>query len=96
MQCFQMKLVYFTAAVNYVYNIGPRGQCYKFLTIVGYCLYYKHNTIVNYDSSVVNKLGALFTDDARVVIYNRHIIQATVAVTNQTNQSVKFPEVYIE
>jgi hypothetical protein len=35
-------------------------------------LYYKHVTIVNYDSSIVNKLGASLTDDARVLIYNRH------------------------
>jgi len=42
-------------------------------------LYYQHTTIVNYTSSVINKLKALLTDDARVVIYNRHvfIVQAT-------------------
>jgi hypothetical protein len=36
-------------------------------------------TIVNEDSRVVNKLEASLTDDARVVIYNRHmfIVQAT-------------------
>jgi hypothetical protein len=35
--------------------------------------------IVNYASSVINKLEALLTDDARVVIYDRHvfIVQAT-------------------
>ncbi len=34
--------------------------------------------IVNYDSSVVNKFGASLTDDARVIIYDRHmfIVQA--------------------
>jgi len=42
-------------------------------------LYYKHTTIVNYTSSVINKLEALLTDDARVIIYDRHvfIVQAT-------------------
>jgi hypothetical protein len=42
-------------------------------------LYYKHMMIVNYASSVINKLEALLTDDARVVIYNHHvfIVQAT-------------------
>ncbi len=42
-------------------------------------LYYKHVMIVNYASSGVNKLKASLNDDARVVIYNRHmfIIQAT-------------------
>ncbi len=37
-------------------------------------------TIINYASCVVNKLEALLTDDARVVIYDRHvfIVQATV------------------
>jgi hypothetical protein len=35
--------------------------------------------IVNYASSIVNKLEALLTDDARVIIYDRHvfIVQAT-------------------
>ncbi len=35
-------------------------------------------TIVNDDSSVVNKLLASLTDDARVIIYDRHmfIVQA--------------------
>ncbi len=36
-------------------------------------LYYKHMTIINDESSIVNKLGASLTDDARVVIYNRHV-----------------------
>ncbi len=37
--------------------------------------------IINYTSSVVNKLKALLTDDARVIIYDRHvfIVQATAA-----------------
>jgi hypothetical protein len=36
-------------------------------------------TIVNDDSMVINKLEASLTDDARVVIYDRHmfIVQAT-------------------
>ncbi len=36
--------------------------------------------IINYASSIVNKLEALLTDDARVIIYDRHvfIVQATV------------------
>ncbi len=35
--------------------------------------------IINYDSSIINKLGASLTDDARVVIYDCHmfIVQAT-------------------
>jgi hypothetical protein len=42
-------------------------------------LYYKLMTIVNDDSRVVNKLEASLIDDARVVIYDRHmfIVQAT-------------------
>ncbi len=42
-------------------------------------LYYKPMTIINDDSRVINKLEASLTDDARVVIYNRHmfIVQAT-------------------
>jgi hypothetical protein len=42
-------------------------------------LYYKHTTIVNYASSVINKPETLLTDNARVIIYDRHvfIVQAT-------------------
>ncbi len=45
-------------------------------------LYYKPMTIVNDDSSIVNKLEASLTDDARVIIYDRHmfIVQATVVL----------------
>jgi hypothetical protein len=41
-------------------------------------LYYKHMTIINDESSIVNKLGASLTDDARVIIYDCHmfIVQA--------------------
>ncbi len=49
------------------HNIGTSG------------LNYKPITIINYDSSVVNKFGASLTDEARVFIYNRHmfIVQTT-------------------
>ncbi len=44
-------------------------------------LYCKHVMIVNYASGSVNKLRASLNDDARVVIYDRHmwpyIVQAT-------------------
>ncbi len=42
-------------------------------------LYYKHTMLINYTSSIVNKLEALLTDDTRAVIYDRHvfIVQAT-------------------
>ena len=45
-------------------------------------LYYKPMKIVNDDARVVNKLKALLTDDARVVIYDCHIfvVQATAYV----------------
>jgi hypothetical protein len=33
-------------------------------------LYYKHNTIVNYESSIVNKFGASLTDDVRLIPYD--------------------------
>ncbi len=50
--------------------------CKKFYKIVQY---YKHMTIVNDNSSIVNKCVASLTDDARVIIYNCNtlIIQAT-------------------
>ncbi len=42
-------------------------------------LYHKHTMITNYASSIVNKLEALLTDAARVIIYDCHvfIVQAT-------------------
>ncbi len=41
-------------------------------------MYYKRITIMNDDSSIINKIDASLTDDARVVIYDRHmfIVQA--------------------
>jgi hypothetical protein len=36
-------------------------------------LYYKHNTIVNDDSSIVNKFEASLTGDNRVIIYDCHM-----------------------
>ncbi len=36
-------------------------------------LYYKHTMIINYTFSIINKLEALLTDDARVIIYDRHM-----------------------
>ncbi len=43
-------------------------------------------TIVNADSRVVNKLKTSLTDNARVVIYDRHmfIVQATGWITIQS------------
>jgi hypothetical protein len=42
-------------------------------------LYYKPITIINDDSSIINKLKTSVTDDATVIIYHRHmfIVQAT-------------------
>ncbi len=78
-------------------------------------LYYKHHysecqltytiniftaAIVNYDSSIVNELGASLTDDARVIIYNCHmfIVQATELFPNQTDvvlvKTVKNTNIY--
>jgi hypothetical protein len=37
-------------------------------------LYYKLMMIVNDDSRVINKLEASLTNDARVIIYDRHMI----------------------
>ncbi len=48
-------------------------------------LYNKPITIVNEDSSVVNKLETSLIDDARVIIYDRHmfIVQATKLVNTR-------------
>jgi hypothetical protein len=52
-----------------------------FLTSETNGLYYKHTRIIHNDSSIVNKLGASLTDDARVVIYDHHmfIVQPTIS-----------------
>jgi hypothetical protein len=44
--------------------------------------YYKPITIINDDSSIINKLETSLIDDARVVIYDRNmfIVQATVLI----------------
>ncbi len=55
----------------------------KYLSVVhsrvGYGLYYKPITIINYDSRVINKLETSLTDNGRVIIYDHHmfIVQAT-------------------
>jgi hypothetical protein len=45
-------------------------------------------TIVNYDSSGVNKLRASLKDDARVVFYDHHmlIVQATDVFYNENQK----------
>ncbi len=52
----------------------------ELLYILTGCLFYKPITIVNDDSSIVNKLETSLIDDARVIIYDCHmfIVQATV------------------
>ncbi len=60
--------------------IPPKSNiCGKGLHSSG--LYYKHMTIANDDSSVVNTFGASLTDNARVVIYEcrMFIVQATAS-----------------
>ncbi len=59
---------------------GPSDVMKCTLTIGG--LYYKPITIVNDDSSIVNKLETSLIDNARVIIYDRHmfIVLATVPI----------------
>jgi hypothetical protein len=47
-------------------------------------LYFKHTTIVNDDSSIINKLEDLLNDNARGIIYDRRmfIIQASAVTEN--------------
>ena len=59
----------------------PRFKKYKqlfeyqhFLLLLDICgLYYKPMPIVNDNSRVLNKLEASLTDEARVIIYDRHM-----------------------
>jgi hypothetical protein len=50
--------------------------------LIIYGLYYKPITIVNDDSSIVNKLETSLIDDARVIIHDHHmfIVLATVPI----------------
>ncbi len=43
--------------------------------------------IINDDSNIVSELGASLTDDARVIIYDRHmfIVQATILEIQTTS-----------
>ncbi len=55
------------------------GECVQSIypaVFAGQWSIYKHITIVNYISSVVNKLGASLTDDASVIIYDRRVFIA--------------------
>jgi hypothetical protein len=56
----------------------------NFSLMILYCgLYNKHITIVNDNSSIGNTFEASLTDEARVIIYDRHmfIVQATDLVS---------------
>ncbi len=55
-------------------------------------LYYKDITVVNDDSSIINKFGASLTDAARVIIYNCHMFieQATEQFLNKSDIIFKF------
>ncbi len=62
-------------------------------------LYYKHMTIINYDSSIIIKRSSKLIDPARGVIYDHHmfIIQATghLFLTNLIQQSVIYMSVVL-
>jgi hypothetical protein len=49
------------------------GPILKTFSVCG--LYYKPITIVNYDSRIVNKLESSLIDDAKVIIYDHHIMR---------------------
>jgi hypothetical protein len=79
-----------TTALTLLHNQGWRKK---------YCdsdtsgLYYKHSMIVNYASSIINKLKALHNDNARVVIYYRHV-QATGPFEPQKIARDKHPDFF--
>jgi hypothetical protein len=51
----------------------------RIFNLVNSGLYYKPLMFVNDDSRIINKLEASLTDNARVIIYDRHMftVQAT-------------------
>jgi hypothetical protein len=56
-------------------------------------LYYKPITIINDNSRVTNRLETSLNDDARVVIYDRHMFIVQATGINFTNQFVKCAKV---
>jgi len=63
--------------------VNGSGIPYMYKRISG--LYYKPITIVNDDSTIVNKLKTSLIDNSRVVIYNLHMF--IVHVTTSTSLS---------
>jgi hypothetical protein len=61
--------------ISSVYDSSKQSFIFSLIVTCGQ--YYKHMTIVNDDSSIVNKLEALLTDDARGVIYDRRKFYST-------------------
>ena len=47
--------------------------------------YYKHITIINYDSSIVNKFVPSLTDNTRVIIYDHHMFVLQASGVNFIN-----------
>jgi hypothetical protein len=64
MQIFGYKFMYLFTFITFAKTSG---------------LYYKHSTVINDDSNIINKFEASIADDARVIIYDCHmfIVQAT-------------------
>jgi len=52
-------------------------------------LYYKHSTIVNDDSSIVNEIETSLTDGARVINYDHHMFMVQ-ATSRSCRQPVNF------
>ncbi len=57
---------------QYTFHFKVKGLSPADLTVTS-GLYYKRITIINDDSSVVNKLETLLIDHARIIIYERHM-----------------------
>ncbi len=71
---------------EFVESIKTIHRSYSWLTCG---LYYKHTMIVKYTSSVVNKLEAFLTDDARVVIYDHHVFIVQAGNTKEGSITVQ-------
>ncbi len=69
-----MMSPFYAAQPNLSWKLGPNSLgSLRIDSAHSSGLNYKHIMILNYNSSVVNKLGASLTDDARVIIYDRHM-----------------------
>ncbi len=78
-----ITLFWHSATEKLIKHYNSEQKYMRALMLHGTCgLYYKPITIVNDESSIINKLEASLTDDARVIIYDCHMFMVEATVVN--------------